>query len=74
MYLKRTDNKRYYTCTSIEKSETIICTSMTHVAEYMGVSTKTISRHLQNNKCWQTSQYIVCRDVNIQRIKRGFAL
>ena len=74
MHYKKTDNKRYYTCTSIEKNETIISTSKTYIAEYLGISTKTISRHLSKNKCYQTDTYIICRDVDIKRIRRGFAL
>ena len=74
MYFKDKNKQTYYVCTHLIKNETIICVSMQCIASYLEINTKTISRHMGKNTYWRTDEYIICRDISIKRIRRGFAL
>lgn len=66
--------KRYYTYASLDGSRAFISTSMQYIAEYLGINAKTISRHLEKDKYYLTDRFIICKNVEIHTIKRGFAL
>ena len=74
MYFKDKNKQTYYVCTHLIKNETIICVSMQYIADYLNIHRDTVSRHLKGNTYWRTEEIIICKDVDIQRIKRGFAL
>ena len=65
--------KTYYTCCILKSGRTVISTSKLYIAELLGISEKTIQRHLINTFVYKTEDFIICKDVVIHKIKRGFA-
>ena len=74
MYFKRRNKKqRYYVCCSSVK-RAIISTSMKYIADYVGVSTKTIARHFVDGDMFIYKGFIVSKNVSIHTIERGFGI
>lgn len=74
MYFKRIHKKQgYYVCCSHEKN-IVISTSMSYIADYMGISQRTLSRHFKHSDIYTIEGFTVCKNVKVHTIKRGFAL
>ena len=66
--------KKYFICVRKSDNRAVISTSKCYISDIVGVSVDTIRRHLEKSKYYETNEFIICRDVEIHTIKRGFAL
>lgn len=73
--MRRNKEKTYYV--ALDKSNNNVKVSKTklEIAEFLGISTATIRRHLIKRKSkYITDEYTIWNDITINKIKRGFAL
>lgn len=68
------DTKCYYIGVLLSRKQTLLSTNMSTIADFVGCSTKTISRNLQKDDVFIRDNYMVCRCIGIEKIRRGFAL
>ena len=71
--LKKTP-KTYYTCFLKEEDHVIISTSMSFIANRLGINQVTIRRHLVNSTKYITDKWTIEKNIYIHTIKRGSAL
>lgn len=74
--MKKTILKRhvYYVAILKSNNKVLITLTKTALSEFIGVSHDTITRHLKNSSSYITDEFIVWKDIPIERVRRGFAL
>ena len=68
------NNKDYYIGVDKANNNADIFSTKTGVAEYLGISTQTIRRHLKNNSFINNSNYSIYISNGIKRCRKGFAI
>ena len=66
--------KTYYVGLKKDTNRVYICTSMECIAGHLGMCAKTISRHYSYKGVYNTEEYTIWYDVEIEVIKRGFGM
>jgi len=68
------NKKVYFIGINRLNNQSIIATSKQAIADHLGICAKTISRHLDKLSMYETDDYIICKEVSIKVIRRGFAI
>lgn len=67
--------KKEYYCLFIRENERIIVSqTLQQIADYLQVNRGTVRRWIRNTYKYSTEDYIIWKGVEIDKIKRGFAL
>lgn len=65
-------DKLFYIGLNKASNKVIISSTKTGIAEFLGISTKTILRHLGNTVYCTTDGYTIWKNIHIKELKRGW--
>lgn len=66
--------KEYYAGMSKNNNELLVATTMSSIARMLGICRQTISKHLSDTNMYESNDYIIWRNVYIDKCKKGFSL
>ena len=67
-------SKTYYIALNKANNSVILSTVKTHIAKFIGVSTDTLNRKLNNQEKYTCEEYSVWCNIKAKVCKRGFGL
>lgn len=70
----RNREKTYYCCFIREGEELIVSQTLQQIADYLQLHRNTVRSYLQNRDKYSCEAFILWKNVEIDKIKRGFAL
>lgn len=70
----RNREKTYYCCFIRENEELIVSQTLQQIADTLQLHRNTVRKYLQNGDKYTCEGYILWKNVEIDKIKRGFAL
>jgi len=68
-------NKRYhYICFKRDKEDILLSYTLQEIADYLQLHRNTVRKYMKNTYKYSTEDYIIWKGIEIDAIKRGFAL
>ncbi len=63
------NDKKYYVGVILATNDIIICTAKQQLAEFIGISRRTVERHLSSSSIYRTKDYIISSDITITKCR-----
>lgn len=73
LYRKKKE-KIYFIGVRKSDNKVILCLTKAQLARHIGVHPETIRRHLSKESMYDSSSYIIWRDIRAEKVKRGYGL